>query len=293
MPENLLSSRFNQWPTADAAVDRAIHERARGIFQWVVLVAGQVIKVAKRGHTSVLLIQDVERLPEQLADLYRNILETLEQKERLTSARLFRWVIHSTRPLSLQELYHALLCDVGAPSPSKLRDDIFVALNEPHYNAVQMVKSLSCGLVQVVPLEKSELIVQVIHQSVIDFLNDGGFSLLDTTSAVSFDWTHEYLARSCIMYLSASDEMTGPDNPLYLYAACSWMKHATLAEEHGFLSKNLLSQLLINDNLSAVRRTICLKIFASSLIITTSSHTRQQWPMLLHNMGCFNWSVVA
>ena len=118
--------------------------------------------------------------------------------------KLFRWVCFAARPLSVEEMQHAMAV-VDSPPPLRvynLKDsDEYV-----EHGIETRIIALSGGLIEVRP-HGLGTVVQVSHQTVRDFLLEEGFeTLTDSKSSASLEkhsegLCHNMLARSCINYL--------------------------------------------------------------------------------------------
>ncbi|KAI9687465.1 MAG: hypothetical protein M1822_002075 [Bathelium mastoideum] len=178
-------------------LENEILEKAKGVFQWVVLVVPMIADLFNEGDYG--LIRDrLEGLPEGLESLYEDILTGLASKKRKHSLQLFQWIRFAPRPLTLGELRWAMALDF-CPEYQSLNE----YTNDTQFMSTdgqisKKVKSLTGGLAEVVQLR-----IQFIHQSVKDYLVSGspnGFYRLSDT------WDNGkaqfQLVRSCIRYLT-------------------------------------------------------------------------------------------
>lgn len=268
------SALFSINPPDRDAIKRVIEERAKGVFQWVSLVLKQISDMRRQGFSPRTIISKVKHVPSSLRDLYKSLLlvDYETQADRDQSIKLFQWVLFSFRELSVEELRVALAID-SAMTNTSLSD---LSQNESYYQLEDMplrICSLSKGLVVVKERsvdqegdgQSTKTGVEIIHESVRDYLLDGGFN--DLALSVHIDPTgdgHWQLSRSCIRYLllrgisdvlntnleekmgknARSIEKKLPDAghnfSLADYAHHFWIIHVMHAEMHGFQQADLL-----------------------------------------------------
>jgi WD40 repeat protein len=225
-------------PDKDEARDSTMEqilEKSSGCFLWVRLVLQEL----RRVHTAAEIRQVLEDVPCDMDKLYMRILDqmsTLPYGKRLAKA-ILTWTVCSARPLSTDELYHALQIDIN--------DNI---------DRVQRSIASSCG--QLVYVDANSR-VQMVHQTARDFLlrsdNESEFAI-DRRAG------HKTLAMVCLKYLSGS-EMTGPKHrklsasmivrdrcPFVTYACNSLWEHIAFvsSEDDEFLTT--LARFLNSSN---------------------------------------------
>lgn len=254
-----------------AGIRDHIIEKARGNFKWVEIVAKIVIDWQRRGLSLKSIQKKITSIPEKLSELYKGLLTAIDKSEKPESFHLFQWICYALRPLSLTELRFAMAVDVDTicQSISECQDlEQYVATDE---EMEKRVCHLSSGLAEVIR-HHGKPIVQLIHQSVGDFLCDKeGLRLLhesqDLAPAKSaFGLAHFRLSRSCIKYLSMEEFLnstgwrsdindplavtyhrvqdTGDlptDFPFLEYAAVFWIQHAEIIEKDGGSQEDLIS----------------------------------------------------
>ncbi|KAF7511557.1 hypothetical protein GJ744_004145 [Endocarpon pusillum] len=160
-------------------------QRATGVFQWAHLVVPMVNKYIADGDSPEDIRNWLQRVPEELGEVYKHVLQNvIELKHRNQSFLLFQWVCLAERPLSVTEMRYALAAKDIVTSPHKVQcheTSEFIKTND---RMKRRVKTLSGGLVEVVPHHGiySETTdrgtVQVIHQSVKEFLLTHGLALV-------------------------------------------------------------------------------------------------------------------
>ena len=214
---------------------KLILEKSSECFLWVRLVLQQL----RRVHIAAEIRQVLEDVPSDMDELYMRILDsmsTLPYGKRLAKA-ILTWTVCSVRPLTTDELYHALQIDIN--------DNI---------DSIQRSIASSCG--QLVYVDAGSR-VQMIHQTARDFLlrpeNPSEF-------AINKRRGHKALATVCLKYLSG-DEMTGPKHrklsanmvvrercPFVAYACNSLSDHVAFvsSEDDEFLAA--LGKFLSSSN---------------------------------------------
>jgi len=93
------------------ATEEYILENAQGVFLWVNLVRGQLVKFVEKGCSKVEIFGFLRSLPTELEDFYEHILKDLEKNEESDTAvgkRMFELVLLASRPLRVSEFQHAL-----------------------------------------------------------------------------------------------------------------------------------------------------------------------------------------
>ncbi|KAK3901199.1 hypothetical protein C8A05DRAFT_35131 [Staphylotrichum tortipilum] len=250
-------------------LEKAIEERSQRVFQWVVLVVPRVGWLFEEGNSVNQLLAYIKQIPAELHSLYTDIFATLISKQPARSLKLFQWVCMARKAFSISELRDAMNVDATLSMSGKTLGE-WEALEDFVETEAQMRRllvSLSGGLV-----ELTQFGIQLIHQSVLDFLLDQGFAALALQDGGATEDrgnspraqrnhvgdAHHRLARSCLVYYLAvrkeyltqfhlfqtDDILQLAENyPLLRYAVRYWLVHAMVAEESG-LSQGDLSDFL-------------------------------------------------
>ena len=185
-----LEENFNSLPALGPDRNEArestmaiILEKSTGCFLWVRIVLQEL----KRVHTAAEVSEVLESVPSDMDELYMRILDSMARMpygKRLAKA-ILTWTVCAARPLTTDELYHALQLDI--------KDSI---------DSVQRSIASTCG--QLVYIDASSR-VQMVHQTARDFLlrpsNRSEFAVDKRTG-------HTALALVCLEYLSGR-EMVG------------------------------------------------------------------------------------
>lgn len=255
-------------------ITSVLMERANGVFQWVALVLKQIADMRREGFPPHKIIRKLKQVPPSLQDLYRSLLlvDYETQADREQTMKLFQWVLFSFRELSLEELRIALAIDATMTNTSLWE----LELNESYYELEDMslrICSLSKGLVAVKERsvgqegdsDSTKTGVEFIHESVRDYLLNGGFNdLAPSLNRSPKGDGHWQLSRSCIRYLllqEISDALnpdleetisedgsyieeesadTGDNSSLAEYAHHFWIVHVMHAEMYGIHQADVL-----------------------------------------------------
>ena len=229
-------------------IPNLIAERANGVFMWALLMADQVIKLDDEGAGLKRIEECVYSVHPELKNLYAGLIRDMDKPSDFL--RLIQWICFALRPLSLDELRWAMVVRADCPHRSlqQCRDAEDLA---PDVDSMEKrLKTLSCGLAEVVRSSDSNF-VQFIHQSVKDFFFDDGLAILtDKLKSAEHEMNeksflavaHCQLSRSCLHYLAMDEicQSTTDDRdilvsefPLLDYATESWVEHEKQNEMSG------------------------------------------------------------
>lgn len=279
-------------------LDKEILMKAQGGFQWAVMVASMVTDDYAVGVNTESLRDRIRAIPQALEQLYAEILNGVPDSEKHQTLKLFEWVLFAGRPLVAQELREALVTDkdMACATVSGLRRHR--DWTETVEGFERRVKHLSRGLMEFQTREVWEQYepngedfnreAQFIHQSVPDFLQEGGISRIGVYSIaipLLAGPCHFQLAISCIKYLMLSEvlaETTASRGsisakfPLAPYAARFFFSHIREADTKGLTCPGLLSLIQWNpqsqsfEDLARVWR----------ILDPDYTHTPNGWPFL-------------
>jgi hypothetical protein len=189
--------------------EQYIVDEARGVFLWATLVVQRLVKAADDGISNRVLSQLLRRLPTELDKLLHEILYSIEPAFHSDTLHLIQWTLFARRPLLLEEVRLALAFSTISAAPSSLEDfsgslqinkdlldkgeakkldmidrarshSTFIAQNEASTkDGIRTlyierdrrdVTAVSGGLVEVIREPSGVQYLQVIHESVRDFL---------------------------------------------------------------------------------------------------------------------------
>ena len=246
-----------------------------------------ILRLYRKGNSLVVLRSKIKQLPSELSGLYRELLESVDEEDSSESLLLMQWILFSLRPLKLSELRFALVTglDISCKSVRECQSSRWFSSTDEDLK--RKVLALSRGLVDVRELQgpfedyhasdaqlcsdnlfgslyryaEGNLVVQFIHQSVKDFLLEGGLQLLDKGHLYNtIGRGHFSLSSSCIRYLTLVDvrhrarEAHGVYGsswhrfielvlPFLDYAAHFWHLHSAEVEKRDPTQAGLLSMI--------------------------------------------------
>ncbi|EHA18786.1 hypothetical protein ASPNIDRAFT_119175, partial [Aspergillus niger ATCC 1015] len=142
-------------------IRREIHEKASGIFLWMVLVVQILNREYQRGRLHALR-KRLREIPAKLGDLFKDILtrDTVNMEDLLLS---IQWILFARRPLKREELYFAIL----SADPDNLAE-AWDPEDISEQDIDRFILSTSKGLAETTKSKAKT--VQFIHESVRDFL---------------------------------------------------------------------------------------------------------------------------
>ena len=253
--ELYVQTKLKQLPLSEAQeLEVVILKRADNVFQWLALVVPKVLVLYGKGKSMKDIQKYLLQFPTELGALYQEILRRIDQEDVSESLQLMQWICFAQRPLSLEELRYAMAIHTDLRDPP-LEITSYVDTERME----KKVSSLSGGLAEV-SKHGNPQVVQLIHQSVKDFLLKSGLEELETSSRTQgfqcgipefssvTGRAHFRLSRACINYIAIMEEAPGAghltrDFPFALYAIELWTRHAKLVEAEGVSQKDLLSFL--------------------------------------------------
>ena len=249
------------------AIRHELKERSAGNFQWVVLVTRRVLQSHRSGKPLTVICADIRRLPPELATLYEEIMGRTEPDDMTEALHLFQWICFAFRPLTLQELREATALDIHTSYASLQESRTFSQYAETDEEMERRVLGLSHGLAEVVEHD-SERIVQLVHQSVMDFLLQDGFRLFyeqlpdDRLKGSVIARGHFWISRACIKYISMEEVVSLRIGDLesekqrralhrehskkfvfIKYASMYWITHAQIVERENISQDDLVELL--------------------------------------------------
>jgi WD40 repeat protein len=183
-----LQANMDHLPSADNSARNEmvtkILTKSDGCFLWVRLVLKELRKV----HTSAEIRQVLEDVPSHMDELYIRILDAMSRAPygKALAKAILTWTVCSARPLTVQELHHALQLNIG----------------DTVDNAERAITSNCDQLVYV----DSQSRVKMVHQTAREFLLR---AKIDSEFAIDRSVGHRQLAATCLEYLSGN-EMRGP-----------------------------------------------------------------------------------
>ncbi|KAH8650891.1 ankyrin repeat-containing domain protein [Tricladium varicosporioides] len=243
---SLGTSEFKEQYLAE--LQNTIVKRAQGVFQWAVLVVRLMIKYHNKGCSTKEIRQLLDEVPEALGKVYEHILrKVIDKKDYPLTLRLMRWVCLAEWPLTMTDIRFGMCL----PEKEIFSSEYSLAGLElqPEEKMIKRISSLSGGLIESRQHESSQ-IVQFIHQSVNDFLLQGGLQIFDkTTTTDLIGQGHHQLSLICANYMRIAEMDSSNDSnaeaikamfPFVDYVVKSWFLHAEKAETRGITQDYLL-----------------------------------------------------
>lgn len=207
--------------------------KASGVFLWVVLVVEILLRAEDEGKTFGQKRASLQQLPTELEDLFARILEALSIDERRDTLRLLKWVALAKRRLMPIEVCFALALEGPDPpfslekwrtSEEYIRDKLQMSkmvrtrsrglVEIKHLASAYSNHSTSAALIHSSILEPTYSLydphatttVQLIHESLAEFLFRRGFRILDELGDEKvIGRFHNELAMCCLKYLNNID----------------------------------------------------------------------------------------
>jgi hypothetical protein len=176
---------------------KEIGARSHDIFLWVVLVVRLLNRESDRGNSHNLRAQ-LDAMPSGLHDLFENAMLERGTDDSRSLLPVLLWALFAAHPLTVSELYHAVLCarndTVGGivvdhtPDPSEIEN---------------FVLNTSKGLTEITAEGNKRPRVQFIHETVREYLLNNGIGRLESSFRNnSIGMSHDYLKSKCVEYMS-------------------------------------------------------------------------------------------
>ena len=190
-----------------------ISRKAQGIFMWVRLVLVDFVLDEVRRHilygdalSPEKLLDLVSRMHPTLQEMYNKMLSKIERRYHVESANMLQLVLCAVRPLSLEEF--ALAWAFASLSHNFASEkDMKASTDFSHDGKVieNHIRNRGGGLIEVKTNEDGVTAVQLIHQTVKQYLNETQDCEIIFNSLSTFPNGHEVLVRACTSYLSISE----------------------------------------------------------------------------------------
>ncbi|KAG9524203.1 purine and uridine phosphorylase, partial [Aureobasidium melanogenum] len=224
-----------------------LHEKAQGVFLWVLLVVPILQQAYDHGRVHALS-ECLKDIPKGLDELLEDILKRdAEHMENLKAC--LRWILYADRPMSPEELYFAILStSSSAPVTAWDPEDVTRA------DINRFILSSSKGLAE--PTRSKSPTIQFIHESVKDFLlKECGLTLQADIGLASAGLVHDFLKQSCQRYLLSipKDDIKRNSSgielkfPFLEYSIRYVFKHAESAASLGKSQDEFLEQFPLSD----------------------------------------------
>jgi hypothetical protein len=165
-------------------------------------------------------------------------ISRIEDSDRDSASSLLSWVVHARRPLTSIELVTAIDTDSGGSDTAlDAGADTIKRLLGAFADMLQISDAVTDRL-DLAYHDKAQPQVQLVHQSVREWLLESGFATLNRSSA---PWdaqaAHATLTRSCVQYLGSQDagareveSSSSIPSPFLGYAMNNWQYHLEQAQ---------------------------------------------------------------
>jgi len=188
----------------------------------------------------------LDNLPTGIFATYDQALERIEAQPPQIHARakqVLMWISCTMRPMTVNELQHALAIELDAT-----RLDRDVDTTRLDRAAIPVKSGLTSGCAGLVVIDRQSQVIRLVHETAQSYLEERRSCL--------FPRAQEYIARSCLIYLSFDTFDTGPcslpeikkrlqDNAFLNYAALYWGNHVD--ERVGLNTRALALKFLKDD----------------------------------------------
>jgi hypothetical protein len=221
-------------------------DRAEGVFLWVKLVSTTLSNAHHGGASIAELRQIISKFSLELDEYYAGIVNQISQSRRFDTFVMLELVVRSQRQLSIEEFIGALQC-----APCKTIDECLAVLAEQTSEisspekTTRRIRDYAGGLLEIVPLRGS-WIVQLMHQTVKDFISTPGFMhrLLGSEVSEIYENGHSFLAKYRIAWAISNSSgwaMSASENALLA------IFHAGMSESTTGISQRRFLDSLTDD----------------------------------------------
>ena len=240
-------------PEKAQILEKDIIARADGVFLWTVLVIPSVLQLCRRRFRLQDIRDHITKKPQELHELYHAILHGIPDDRRQQSLVLMRWTCFALEPLSLRQIRDIMVLEESPQLTSFTECHKACASVPADADMKARIIDLSGGLVEFKKHDDKE-VIQLIHQSVNDYLVEEGIQILDDTAQGHIiGRSHLHLSCLCARYIGMDDvpskgqpkdandfSLSIQSFPLIGYATTFWNKHASEAEKHELRQEDLL-----------------------------------------------------
>ena len=176
--DDILSTDKSQHKEWKSLVE-ALIEQARGVFQWAHTVIPLISSMIRKGRSPEDARDWLSNVPADLKDVYSYILEhVISPDDQVQAFQFLQWVALAERPLTVTEMRHALATNSVEATQSTIQRQEFKRPIKADENMRLLTKTLSGGLAEVAQGKGGAEFVQVVHQTVNEFIRAAGLALL-------------------------------------------------------------------------------------------------------------------
>ncbi|EPS29815.1 hypothetical protein PDE_04765 [Penicillium oxalicum 114-2] len=227
-------------------------DQANGVFQWAHIVMPLIRGQIDDGRSPKDIRRWLRNVPADLESVYQYVLvHVIKPENRVQSLQFFQWVGLAERPLAVTEMRYAMAaCHVDATRSYVQWQEVdnFITTDE---RMRRLIKALSGGLAEVVKGHESGDVVQVVHQTVNEFIRATGLALLSRVANPMITCienctiilqSQAMLYQSCLFCLATAEmplanlqntrdmeEVPSKNGPFLAYATVNLLIHAEKA----------------------------------------------------------------
>lgn len=177
-------------------------ERARGVFLWIKLVVQDLEAAERKGELDEMM-KLLDAIPIELDEYYLEIIRRIPTSHRSKTYMILEMVARVRQTLSPERLamYAEALPDPQNWASSKALEK---QIKEDQRTTQRLLSTYCGGLLEIVQAS-DEPRVQLIHQTVMDFVMDPRFKqrVLGDQAIMTTDNGHSFLAKACILGLGS------------------------------------------------------------------------------------------
>ncbi|KAE8371034.1 hypothetical protein BDV26DRAFT_299170 [Aspergillus bertholletiae] len=252
--------RLNKFVQGKKALQRDFIDTIAGHCKGMFLLARLHVELLATKHSRNQVRRALKELPESLDEVYGETMRRIENQDSGTkqlATCVLDWVCYAVRPLTLEELQHAIAVVVGTRM-----------LHEDDLVDGDLLISICSGFIS---LDRRSGSVRFVHGTVREYLEKSRVDRLRQTQIL--------LTNACLTYLLFDEFSSGPCSdddelvsrlslyPFYLYAAKHWGDHASVSGEEDS-QKIILEFCRCDSNLSSAVQamSVCGYRHGSSLL---------------------------
>ncbi|KAI9869033.1 MAG: hypothetical protein M1813_002856 [Trichoglossum hirsutum] len=193
-----------------------IVENAQGVFLWVKLVGEELLTYEEEGYCEDEIFEFLKRLPTELKDFYKHMLGKMGRKDSdlRDGINMFHFVLFAKRPLTVDELLHAISILDNLDARLISADDSFYR----HIPSERRIIYCGGNFLEIKPHRDTHTAsadsralgtkrcvqsgtVQVMHQTVREFFLDPGGCVSNSDFRMCEKDAHMCICMTCIKYL--------------------------------------------------------------------------------------------
>ncbi|KAI5853548.1 hypothetical protein BZA05DRAFT_336663 [Tricharina praecox] len=185
-----------------------IIENAHGVFLWIRLIKEELLGYSTTGCSKGSIFRFLKRLLTELEGLYERMLGELEGgscQDITDGIKMFRFVLFGRQPPTILELQHVLAIPDGpndGVTEESFQDDLVICMDKRIFHCGRNFLEIKG--------RGDEASVQVMHQTVRDFLLRPDGSAAASRFKIQVNGNHTWICTICIRYLIPFAAYTTP-----------------------------------------------------------------------------------